>query len=123
MSPLVTVTRPKKVVELGRCLGTSALFMLGAPDEDATLITVDTEERSSDPDHCRQDPRLQILLGNDLDLQTYGGVDMTDIDFLYVDTNHTNDQVSREWNLFLPWLSDRALAVFDDITMNDMRSF
>jgi predicted O-methyltransferase YrrM len=56
---LVSVTRPKKVIELGRCLGTSALFMLGALSENAMLITVDIEERASDLAHCALDPRLK----------------------------------------------------------------
>src|SRR5476651_2521884 len=77
---LVDVVRPKKVVELGRCLGTSALFMLGALPEGSTLITVDTTERGSDLAHCLGDPRLQIILGNDLDLGIYRGIDITKID-------------------------------------------
>jgi len=74
---LVLATRPKKIVELGRCLGTSALFMLGALDDDATLITVDVDERASDLTHQLGDPRLRILTGNDLDLATFDGVDIT----------------------------------------------
>jgi len=117
------VTRPKKVVELGRCLGTSALFMLGALDEDAVLITVDIQERASDLAHCVQDPRLRILVGNDLDLDTNAGIDIQSIDLLFIDTDHTCDQATKEWNLYRPLLSENALVVFDDITMNDMGRF
>ena len=120
---LVSVTHPKKVLELGRCLGTSALFMLGALDENSTLITVDTNERASDLAHVKEDPRLKILVGNDLDLQTYKGIDLTGIDFLFIDTDHTNEQATKEWNLYLPFLSANALVAFDDITMNDMGIF
>ncbi len=120
---LVAVTRPRKILELGRCLGTSALFMLGALGEDATLITVDIEERASDLSHVVADPRLQVVIGNDLDLGIYDGVDIGGIDFLYVDTDHTYDQASREWALYRPLLSERGIAVFDDITMNNMGTF
>ena len=120
---LVSVTRPKKVLELGRCLGTSALFMLGALPEDSTLITVDTLERASDLAHKLNDPRLQIVTGNDLDLGIYDGIDLREVDFMFVDTDHTNQQASREWDLYKPFLSPDAIVAFDDITMNDMGSF
>jgi len=120
---LVLVTRPKKIVELGRCLGTSALFMLGALGEDAVLITVDTLERASDLSHCLDDPRLRVLVGNDLDLATFDGVDISDIDFLFIDTDHTCAQATKEWELYLPFLSENAIVVFDDITMNNMGAF
>jgi hypothetical protein len=120
---LVTVTKPKKVVELGRCLGTSALFMLGALDDGATLITVDIEERASDLAHCIGDPRLKVLVGNDLDLSTYGDIDISGIDLLFIDTDHTCAQASKEWELYRPYLSEDAIVVFDDITMNDMGRF
>ncbi|MDR3690795.1 MAG: class I SAM-dependent methyltransferase [Fimbriimonas sp.] len=120
---LVAVTRPKKVVELGRCLGTSALFMLGALDEDAVLITVDIEERASELSHRLGDPRLHVITGNDLDLSIYDGIDISNIDFLFVDTDHTCEQATKEWALYRPLLSENAIVAFDDITMNDMGRF
>ena len=120
---LIATTHPRKVVELGRCLGTSALFMLGALDDGAMLITVDIEERASDLSHQLHDPRLHLITGNDLDLAVYKGFDISAIDFLFIDTNHTCEQATKEWNLYLPLLSENAVVVFDDITMNDMGSF
>ena len=120
---LVLVTGPKKVLELGRCLGTSALFMLGALEDGATLITVDIEERASDLTHQLGDPRLRVLVGNDLDLTTFDGIDISNIDFLFIDTDHTCAQATKEWELYLPLLSKNALVVFDDITMNNMGAF
>jgi len=119
----VLVTRPKNVVELGRCLETSALFLLGALDDDAKLITVDTEERASDLTHVLGDPRLRVLVGNDLDLATFDGVEISGIDFLFIDTDHTCAQATKEWELYLPLLSQNAIVVFDDITMNNMGAF
>jgi predicted O-methyltransferase YrrM len=69
------------------------------------------------------DPRLKILTGNDLDLATYAGLDITDIDFLFIDTDHTTAQATQEWNLYLPFLAENAVVVFDDITTNDMGDF
>ena len=91
---LVAVTKPKKVLELGRCLGTSTLFMLGALEPQSVLITVDIEERASNLAHCADDPRLKVVTGNDLDLSTYGDIDVSGIDFLFIDTDHTYAQAT-----------------------------
>jgi hypothetical protein len=69
------------------------------------------------------DPRLQVLVGNDLDLATFDGIDITQIDLLFVDTDHTCAQATKEWEFYRPFLSENALVAFDDITMNDMGSF
>jgi cephalosporin hydroxylase len=120
---LVAVVRPKKVLELGRCLGTSTLFILGALEAGAMLISVDIHEQASDLAHMSDDQRLQSLIGNDLDLATYDGIDIAGIDFLFVDTDHTYAQATKEWVLYRPFLADNTLVVFDDITMNDMGRF
>ena len=97
--------------------------MLGALEPDSVLMTVDIEERASELSHCLGDPRLKVITGNDLDLGIYSGLDIQGIDFLFVDTDHTNEQASKEWSLYKPLLSRDAIAVFDDITMNDMGQF
>jgi len=73
---LIAVTGPRTVVELGRCLGTSTLFPLAALPEGGRLITVDTEERACDLSHCLDDPRLTVIVGNDLDLEIYEGLEL-----------------------------------------------
>ena len=120
---LIEVTRPRKVLELGRCLGTSTLFMLGALPEGSELISVDISASGTELAHMADDPRLRIITGNDLDLDIYSEVDITEIDFLFIDTDHTNAQASKEWNLYRPFLSETAIVAFDDITMNDMGTF
>jgi predicted O-methyltransferase YrrM len=97
--------------------------MLGALDEDATLISVDLEERASELAHQATDPRLRAVVGNDLNLGIYDGIDPTGIDFLFVDTDHTCEQATKEWKLYRPLLSENAIMAFDDIAMNDMGLF
>jgi len=120
---LILVAQPRTVVELGQCLGTSTLFLLAALPENGRLITVDTEERASELSHCLDDPRLTVIVGNDLDLSIYDGLDLGPIDFLFVDTDHRYEQAKKESDLYLPLLSPNALVVFDDTTMNDMGPF
>ncbi len=123
LNALVAVTKPKKVLELGRCLGTSTLFMLGALEPESVLISVDIEERASDLSHRADDPRLKVVVGNDLELSVFADIDLSGIDFLFIDTDHTFDQATKEWELYRPLLAPNALVVFDDITMNDMGRF
>jgi len=42
---------------------------------------------------------------------------------MFIDTDHTYAQVSKEWELYRPRQSEQCLVVFDDITMNDMGRF
>jgi predicted O-methyltransferase YrrM len=87
------------------------------------LISVDVDERASELAHQADDPRLRSLIGNDLDLATFDGIDVAGIDFLFIDTDHTYAQATKEWDLYRPFLAYNALVVFDDITMNDMGRF
>jgi len=48
---------------------------------------------------------------------------LSGVDFMFIDTDHTHAQVSKEWELYRPRLSEQCLVVFDDITMNDMGRF
>jgi cephalosporin hydroxylase len=45
------------------------------------------------------------------------------VDFLFIDTEHTYEQVSREWAVYKRWLLDGAIVALDDIRMNDMPRF
>jgi len=64
-----------------------------------------------------------VITGDDLNLESFGDIDISGIDFLFIDTDHRCDQASKEWNLYRPLLSERAIVAFDDITMNDMGRF
>lgn len=113
---LVEQTRPKTILELGTCEGTSAMFMLLALPEGSRLVTVDVERNAGKVlGPCLDDPRLTVLVGDDLDLRTFGDLDFAPIDLLYADTGHNYEQASREWAIYRRFLAPDGLAVFDDI--------
>ena len=119
LNALVRILRPRKVLELGTDIGRSAAFMMMSLPQQSRLITVEigTQPRT-DLEPFEGDPRLSIVQGNDLDLKIYGGLALEGIDLLYLDSDHTFEQISREWALYRPYLSDGACVAMDDIHLN-----
>lgn len=119
LNALVAMLKPKKVLELGTDIGRSAAFMMTALPENGRLITVEigTHERT-DLIPWKDDPRLIIIQGDDLDLSIYKGIDLEGVDLLFIDAEHTYDHVSREWNLYRRFLNPGAVVALDDIHLN-----
>lgn len=120
LNALVRILQPKKILELGTDIGRSAAFMMVALPADSTLITVEigTQIRT-DLMPFQGDPRLKIVQGNDRELSIYGDIDLGGIDFLYIDSDHTYEQVSAEWDIYRHFLAPGALVVMDDIHLNE----
>jgi len=120
LSALVRILKPRKILELGTDIGRSAAFMMTALPESSMLITAEIgTHRRVDLALFQGDPRLKIIQGNDLDLGIYGTLDLSGIDLLYMDSDHTYEQVSREWELYRKFLSPGALVAMDDIHLNE----
>ncbi len=116
LNALVRVVRPHRVLELGTCQGGSTLFTLLALPVGADLCTVDIVDRADFLKEFGGDRRLRRVVANDLDLSAVKPQD--GIDVLFIDTEHSYDQVSREWELYRPFLSPSAVVAFDDIHLN-----
>ncbi len=110
---------PDKVLELGTSIGRSALFMMCGLAENATLTTVDIGSyRRGDLSPFENDPRLTIIYGSDLEPEVIEQIG-DGYDFLYLDTEHSWDQISKEWEIYKHKLTDGALVVLDDIHLNE----
>lgn len=122
---LVRVLQPRKILELGTDRGASALFMLNALPQNGTLITIDRrKEDQSVLAPCFSDRRLHMVHGDDLDLSSFGALDLQDIDLLYMDTIATHFQASSEWILYEHFLSEDSIVAVDDIQLNpDMKKY
>ena len=118
LNTVVRVLAPKKVIELGTSAGISSLFMLLGLGSDATITTVDIASFRPSVLADLRDERLQVVVGDDLDPQTLESVDLTDLDLLFVDTEHSPRQVRSELDRFGPLVSPRGLAIVDDISLN-----
>jgi len=124
LAKAVSVLKPQNILELGTYTGTSTIMMYGEMGQDATLTSVDTvRDHRFIPDIMREDCRVRFVIGNDLDLSVYGDTAPQNVDFLFVDTEHSARQATAEWNLYRHKLVTNALVAFDDIKLNDMPQF
>jgi predicted O-methyltransferase YrrM len=115
--------QPRNVVELGTCTGASALMMYGELPVNSTLVSIDIQRNHLFiPPEVYEDPRVSFLIGNDLDSAIIKKVP-DQVDFLFIDTEHTYRQVSKEWRAYRKKLSSVALVALDDIKLNDMPEF
>lgn len=120
LNALVRLLRPRTVLELGTCEGSSAAFMMLSLPQGSTLTTVDVGPR-----HPWQlgtmlyDLRLRRVIGDDLDLGIYRDDPPQKVDLLFVDTLHEEGHVARELEAYLPLLAPGATVVMDDTRLNE----
>jgi predicted O-methyltransferase YrrM len=125
LAAATAVLRPRRILELGTFRGASSLCMYASLCDPSQELTTCDIRSAADfvPEQMRRDPRVRIVVGDDLDLATFGSQPPTDIDLLFIDTVHSRAHVSAEWALYQPRCRAGALIVLDDIQLNDMPEF
>lgn len=123
LSKLVRRLQPKRVLELGTSIGRSALFMMVTLPENSKLATIDIGSYlRTDLAPFAWDKRLKVIYGDDrLPNVAAEAIEFLDggIDLLYMDSEHTYDQVAAEWEIYQLHLNNGAIVVMDDIHLND----
>jgi len=122
---LIRILKPINVVELGTSIGRSGLFMMCVLSENSKFTTI---EKSSymrvDLQPFFEDPRLNIIYGDDIDESVYKSLNLRDVDFMFIDTDHNIEQLEKEWEVYHKFLISGAIVVLDDISLNDgMKKF
>lgn len=121
---LVKVVEPKQIIELGASVGTSTIMLALAKDKDCKLYTVDNGhdyiEGPKAWEAMNQDyPDTIKIWGDDLNLAIYPkGCKLEDTDILFIDTEHTGEQLKKELDLYVPLLKKGCVVVLDDIRLN-----
>lgn len=117
----------KLIVELGNRYGTSTIALYHGMKTDQTLVTVDTDkDQRYVPSEIFESPQVKFVFGDCIDLSIYEQNKTQipfNIDILFTDTIHFYEQVSAEFEVYEPLLSDEALFVIDDININDKGKF
>ena len=119
----VRYLNPCHFVELGTGDGASGIAIMTALRDGSRFTTVD----------CRNiygkafalwadDRRLKIVAGDTIDHSTPRQFD-TDIDLLYIDTNHIAWHAATELRMWQAKMVDGALVIVDDLHQNDMVAF
>ena len=127
MRALVVGLEPKLIVELGTGDGATAARMMSVLPIGAKLVTINWPNPPSGDNPKKYlkdwlaDPRLTIVFG-DTRHEAWRFQDRS-IDLLFIDSTHTLDCASAEWDAYRPKLKNGATVVVDDLDDNDMRKF
>lgn len=111
----VAVAKPKNVVELGTWYGGSIQHIYyGLGDrQDVSCITID-KVRHEPGVPLDIDERVKQIIGFSQAPETVAQIP-DGIDFLFIDTDHSYDQVAAEWKAYEPKLADGCIVALDDI--------
>lgn len=106
--------RPAKILELGTDRGRSAgHFAEGHPEAEVT--TIDIDPACSDHARALHYRNLKAVTGDSLEVAVgWWG----DLDFLFIDSLHTYDQVSREFERYSFLVKSGGLIFMDDIHLD-----
>jgi len=123
----VKVWKPKKIVELGAETGASTLALYLKKQKDTKLISIDYNSQWPfvPPKMLNDKKNVKLIAANDLDesMIKKNKKLMTGIDYLFIDTNHTYEQISKEAELYTEFLASPALIVIDDIQLGGLDKF
>lgn len=119
LAVLTRLLKPKQVVELGAAAGVSTIMIATELPQDAKFYSVD-----NDPQAWRwiiaSYPQVTRILGSDLDMSIWPkDCDLAATDLWFFDTNHTEEQLRKELELYSPHFNKGAVVVLDDIRLND----
>lgn len=119
---LVRKLEPVSCVELGSCVGISASYQASALKINGKGAIV-TLEGSDEIANLAKETFVSLGIGNASVVtgpfhKTLGGVLETSkpVDFFFNDGHHDHDAVLKYFNQAMPYLSDAAVIVFDDIS-------
>ncbi|MCQ2204579.1 MAG: class I SAM-dependent methyltransferase [Bacteroidales bacterium] len=115
---LVSEWKPLRVVELGTSLGVSTQYIARALAPDAQMITVEGSASCAEvAQRLLQADGLSVIqrIGNFDDILPDVLQSMPDVEFFYVDGNHTYEATMRYFSLIAQHATPRTMIVFDDI--------
>lgn len=108
----------KQMIELGACLGITTGY-LAVANPDAEIISVEgCPETAQVAEQSFKDLQLsnvQLQVGNFDDLLPKQLMKMEQLDFIYIDGNHTKTATLNYFELCLTKVNENSLLIFDDI--------
>jgi predicted O-methyltransferase YrrM len=119
---LIRTSRPANCLELGTCLGMSAAYQGAALEVNGNgkIVTLEgAPSFASIAEHNLRSlglaQRVSVVVGRFQD--TLLGVldDFGKIDYAFIDGHHDEKATIRYFEMILPYLSDSAMLIFDDI--------
>ena len=124
---------PKRVLEIGTCKGGTLYLWTRAAQPDATIVSVDLRSgkvsgsysRLRTPIYrrfARRQQRLHLVRADSHQMDTlervkqlFGG---SEIDFLFIDGDHTYEGVKRDWEMYSTLVRKGGIIAFHDVAGN-----
>lgn len=120
-SCLMDVIKPAQVVELGGAMGVWSICVLHTLPHDSHLYSITLAEHGLEFSYVKDKyENFTGIVGDDLDMNNWKGVDLSKTDVWYFDSLHTNEQLTKELALYSPFFKKGAILLFDDIRMTEL---
>ena len=117
---VIDILKPKQIVELGGAMGVWDLMVLYKLPEDSHLYSITLPEGGLEFSYILDKyPNFTPIIGDDLDMNNWKGVDLEKTDLWYFDTLHEESQLIKELDLYHRFFKKDAVVLFDDIHLND----
>lgn len=114
--------QPKQLIELGTCLGITTAYLAQAQPE-AQVLTIEGCPETAAIAHQNFTEldlkNVELQVGNFNDLLPKAIADAADLDFVYIDGNHTEAATLNYFDWCLPKINENSLLIFDDIYWSD----
>ena len=118
---LVDVVKPKQVVELGGAMGVWAICVLYHLPSDSKLYSITLAEHGLEFSYVVDNyPNLVKIIGDDLDMNNWKGIDLSKTDLWFFDSLHTEKQLRSELKLYSPYFKKGTIILFDDIRQPEL---
>ncbi len=116
---LVKELNPKQIVELGGSWGASAL-MMASELKQGKIWTITKDEGGIEFGYLKEGfPMINRIVGDDLKLESWPKkLKWEKKQIIFIDTDHTYDQVKAELELYLPLIPEGCVILFDDIHLS-----
>lgn len=117
---LMDVLKPKQVVELGGAMGTWSICVLQTLPAESQLYSITLPEEGREFMFVADKyENFHPIVGDDLDMKNWEGVDLSKTDVWYFDSLHTKEQLEKELQLYKPFFKKGTILLFDDIYVNE----
>lgn len=115
---LVNSQQPNHIIELGTCLGITTAYLANAASQ-AAVTTIEgcpaTASIAAQNFKALNLTNVELQVGNFDDILPKTVNDATNLDFVYIDGNHTKEATLNYFNWCLPKLNENSVLIFDDI--------
>lgn len=118
----ISLLKPTQIVELGGAMGVGDICMLHATYQDFKLYSITLEEHGLEFAYIDKNkyPNFVPVIGDDLQLENWPkDLDLSKTDLLFVDSEHSYNQLKAELDLYSPFLKKGTIILLDDIWQNE----